>query len=234
MTYGEAKDIVRINIGKLDIEPTLLNYILASGRREIEKDNSWYYMRRRLEFNLEVDIQAYAIGSGLAINEANFKNARVVMFRESGGTVWSSIQSGDRGPLDLRYTTDSEGAPQHYTINDEDGQLKMLLYPVKPDEAYVMRMLYYVWTENPKSDTGTDELLSRWPELLIYASSAQGLRMLTKDEGLAQPWNALMQAELLKLKRYDWFRHEEDKAMMFPGRGPYENQSRNTSQDRWE
>lgn len=221
MVLSDVKEVVRTNIGKRDIEPHVLDYIIASGRREIEKENNWYYMRRALEFNLTVDIQAYEMGENLAINEANFKDMRMLMYRNPTGNRFFEVPSGDRNQLDLLYTTDQSSRPQRYTIDDEGGTLKLLVYPAQPDQAYVMRMLYYVWTENPTSDTGTDELIRRWPELLIFSASAQGFHITTKEEELAKPWEAKMAQELMKLKRYDWFRRESEKNMIFPARGPH-------------
>ena len=222
MVLGDIKEIVRTTIGKRDIEPVLLSYIVESGRRDIEKENNWYYMRKTAALTLTIATQAYTIASGGAINEANFKSARQFMYRLSTGNMFTEIISGDRNQLDLEYTTDGTGAPERYTIDDEAGVTSLLVYPVAPAIAYVTRLLYYAWTVNPTSDaTGTDELIARWPELLIYSSIAQGYRIVTKEEELAAPWDAKMQMELQKLKRYDWFRAESERTMIQPRSGPF-------------
>lgn len=232
MVYGDIKEVVRTTIGKRDIEPVIMEYIIASGRREIEKANNWYYMRKKVDFTLVEDQQAYSVKSGGDVNISNFKDSRVLLYRRPTGNVFYEVPSGDRNQLDLQYSTDGSGAPERYCLDDEDDELKLLVYPVLPDDEYEMRLLYYAWTSNPASDTGTDELISRWPELLVNSSVAQGFRIVTKEEPLAQPWDAKMAAELQKLKHYDWFRSESEKNMIHPSRGPYVGSQDVSSQGR--
>lgn len=232
MVFGDVKDVVRTTLGKRDIEPVIMDYIVSSGRREIEKVNNWYYMRRVVGLNLVAGTQSYSIAAGGAIPEANFKDSRQFMYRTPTGNFFNEVPSGDRNQLDLIYTTDGRGAPQRYCIDDESGTMNLLIYPVSPDQAYVTRLLYYAWTSNPTSDTGTDELVSRWPELLIYSAVGQGFRIITKENELAKPWDEKMAAELAKLKNYDWFRRESEKNMLHPARGPFMAGSGGTSLNR--
>jgi len=221
MVLGDIKEVVRTTIGKRDIEPVILNYIIESGRRDIEKENNWYYMRKSANLTLVVGQQAYTVQSGGDINEANFKDTRIYMYRHPSSNRFYEIPSGDRNQLDLQYTTTDSWAPCGYTMDDEAGVMSLLIYPPSPDLAYVTKLLYYAWSANPSADTGTDELIARWPELLIYSSIAQGYRIVTKEEELSTPWDSKMQLELAKLKRYDWFRMESERNMIQPRRGPF-------------
>lgn len=223
MDFADIKDVVRGILGKRDIEPYMMSYLMESGRRRIEKDNNWYYMRKTKDFTLTVGKQAYSVKAGGDIDEANFKDSRILMYRHPDQHRFYEVPSSDRNQLDLQFATDDSWEPEMYTLDDEDGLFNLLIYPGQPNLAYNMRWHYYVWTTNPASDTATDELVSRWPELLIAASVAQGYRILAKDDELAMPWDGKLTAEMQALKRYDYFRMESERNMLIPRRGPFHN-----------
>lgn len=232
MVLGDIKEVILRTLGKRDLEPVLLEYILESGRRAIEKENNWYYMKKTLSFTLTIDQQEYSVASGGDVNEANFKQSRMLMQRDPSETRFYEVVAGDRSQLDLEYSTGDSWAPEAFVIDENNGTTKLFLYPPKPDKAYVMRWLVYTWTSNPSSDTGTDELVSRWPELLTYSSLAQGFRIVTKDEQLAGVWDQKMALEMQNLKRYDWYRTNSERQMIVPRRGPYRSSNEISSSGR--
>jgi len=222
VALADIKDVVRQTLGKRDLEPAILNYIIESGRRMVEKENNWYWMRKLITHTLTIDDGEYTVAAAGDIAEANFKQSRIMLAKDPNLTHWSEVFAGDQNQIDLIYATDSTGFPERYVLDDaSDGTLTLRFFPVDPDKAYNIRWYVYVWTSNPASDTDTDELITRWPEVLVNASIAQGYRIINKSEELAQPWQIMMQTEMVKLKRFDWFRMESEGNNQPPRRGPY-------------
>ena len=94
MTLGEIKDQVREHFGRIGWPTTNLDFAMSSARRDIEKFSNFYWMRDSTSFSTVASTQTYAIGSGLAINEANFKDARAFHIKESTDTVWTEVELG--------------------------------------------------------------------------------------------------------------------------------------------
>jgi hypothetical protein len=222
VALADVKDVVLATLGKRDLEPAILGYIVESGRRLVEKDNNWYWMRKLVTFNLTINDGEYTVAAAGDVTEGNFKQSRKLLVKDPNLTHWDEVIPGDQNQIDLMYATDSTGFPERYIVDDaSDGTLTLRFYPVDPDKAYNIRWYIYVWTSNPSSDTGTDELITRWPEILVNASIAQGYRIVHKSEELAQPWEGMMMAEMAKLKRFDWFRMESERNDLVPRRGPF-------------
>lgn len=218
MTLGEAKDVVRDNLGRGDIPPAQMNFIMGAARRMIEKRENHYWMvgdADGLGFNLSSGDPDYTI-SASPISLTDFKDIEALFFKATTETVWTPLESREGKEMNLQYATDDEGPPEFYS--EELGILT--IYPT-PDAIYNMLLRYWKWTSNPSADTSTDELLTRWPEVLIWAASSYGLKVLNKSPEMATPFDALYEDEMQKLHRYNTERPTDSNLIIQPKRGPY-------------
>ena len=219
MNIGQVKDIVRDNIGRRDLPTHTLDFILGSGRREIEKSHNFYWMRASKTFNLVIDQASYSITTSASggLNLPNFKDVRVLFEKDPSFSRWSEVLINDFNQVHPLYPTDDVGEPEAAVIDNET----LYVFPPLPDKAYNMNLYHWEWTENPDGNTESDEVTERWPELLIYAATAFGLQYLTHNLEIALPWQQLMQNELVKAKRYSDDRMTAERIDLTPKRGPF-------------
>lgn len=215
MIYGKLKDVVRAGIGHDDLNPDLLDYYLASGRRAIEKRGNFYWMENRVTFDLTADDQEYTLASP-PISITGFKDVEFLGYRDPDDTQYTELPWISRDSIDRRFATDEAGPPQAYTVTASD---TLFLTPI-PDVAYEMVMIYYSWTSNPSSNLSEDELCARFPEALVTSAVAQGIDLLTHNQELVSPWGAKFERELQAVKRHDAYRRQMDQVVLFPARGP--------------
>lgn len=228
MLLGEAKDMVRAGIGHDDISTDMLNFFLASGRRQIEKQGNFYWMESSTTFNLTINQGDYTVASS-PISVTTLKDIHILMAKDPDDTVYYEVPWGVREQLDRVYGSTDEGAPEVYTMSGTD---IISLFPENPDQAYNMKLIYYGWTSNPASNLSDDELLKRFPEALIYSSIAYGLNWLTHNTEVAQPWDLQFKMEVANIKRHDHRRKQLDQLVLRPARGPYQTRP-NTKWRTW-
>ena len=220
MTYGEAKDMVRDNLGKGDIPPAQLKFIMDAGRRVIEKRGNHYWMvgsAAGLEFNLAAATSAYTITAS-PISLTNFKDIEALFSKESTDTMWTPTESREGKEMNLQFSTDDDGPPEFYS--EELGILT--IYPI-PDDAYNMLLRYWAWTTNPAANASTDELLTRWPEVLIWAASSYGFKLINKSPEMATPFDGLFADEMSMLHDYNSERPTDQDWVIQPKRGPFQS-----------
>jgi hypothetical protein len=221
MTYGEIKDVVREHFGRIGWPTTMLDVALLSARRDIEKTGNFYWMRDATTFNTVASTASYAIGSGSAINEANFKDARALHAKESSDTVWSEVSLGvvSQEEAALMFPTDEESFPLIAVLDNAT----ITLYPT-PDDVYNMKLWHWNWTAAPTAgNTGTDELTNRFPEALIYGALVWGSDQFEKNHPEADRWRGLVAMEIQKIHKHNFEREQPDRLTIFPMAGPYEN-----------
>lgn len=223
MTYGQVKDVVREHFGRFGWTTTMLNFALESARRDIEKHSNFYWMRDTATFNTVNGTQSYAIGTGLAINEADFKDLRALHVKESTDTVWTELQVGTitQEEAALGWPTDEKNMPLVAVLDNAT----VYLYPT-PDAAYNMKLWFWQWTANPTANTSSDELTNRFPEALIYGALVWGVEQYEKNHPDADRWRALFGQELQKIHRHSLERERMDRVTVIPMTGPYERRRR--------
>jgi hypothetical protein len=218
MVLGQLKDLLRDSLGRRDLPTHLCQFFLDSGRRDIEKSHNFYWMRTVKTWNLTIDQGDYSISTSTSngLNIPAFKDIRILFQKESTDVAWNPVEIKDLDECLQIYSTDSEGAPEAAVIDNDT----LSLFPVDPDQAYNMKLLYWQWTSNPTSNQDTDELLTRWPELLLYAASAFGMQWLTKNPQLVLPFQQMFERESVKVKRYSDDRLMDERVDLTPRRGP--------------
>lgn len=224
MLLYEVKDLVREHFGRLGLPSSILNMALAESRRMIEREANFWWMRGSIDFNLVVNTQTYAIGSGLAINIANFKDARALQQKISTETQWETVELGilDQEDLNIMYENDDDGEPEYAVIDN----VTLTVYPPLPDLAYNMRLYYYKWTDNPTANTDTDDLLKNFGSAVVYGALIWGFEIELKDIQGAAYWRNLLGGtpfghggEIARLKRENFKRDWKDRTILVPFKG---------------
>lgn len=223
MTYGEVKDVVREHFGRIGWPTAMLVHALEGARRDIEKHSNFYWMRDTATFDTVDGTQSYAIGSGSAINEANFKDLRALHVKEDGDVMWTELQVGTitQEEAALSFPTDEENMPLVAVLDNST----VYLYPT-PDAVYNMKLWFWQWTSNPTANTSSDELTQRFPEALIYGALIWGAEQYEKNYQEADRWRALFAQEIQKIHRHSLERERMDRVTITPMTGPYERRRR--------
>lgn len=228
MTYGEAKDIVREHFGRLGFTTPMVIQALAGGRRAIEQHANFWWMRADPKtFNLTINQNEYLIkvSTSNGLNVPLFKDIAALYWKVSTDTQWEIVDIGKKTKheLDLEYATDEEGTPEQATIDN----VTLAIYPPEPQVAYNMKMYYWNWTANPQLNSSTDDILSFFPDALIYAANAWGYEMQLKDFQGASYWKQLLGGQpfgrggqLATLKRENLKRGWKDMINLDPHTGP--------------
>ena len=224
MTLGEVKDVVREHFGRMGLPTAILDISLAEGRRLIEREANFWWMRATTEFNLVANTQDYIIGSGLAVNIVNFKDARAINFKKSTDTRWQPITLGtmDQEELDVMFGTTDAGPPVVAIVDN----VTLKIYPPKPDLAYNMKLYHYNWTLNPTDNTASDDITRNYGMAMIYSAIIWGYEIELKDMQGAVYWRELLGGkpfgrggEIAKLKRQNLKRDWQDKIVLVPHAG---------------
>ena len=197
----------------------VMDFILASGRRDIEKIHNFYWMRATKSFNLVIDQASYSITTSPSggLNLPNFKDIRVLFEKDPAFSRWTEVEIKDFNQAEPLYPTDDTDEPEAAVIDNNT----LFVFPPKPDKAYNMRLYHWEWTTNPAANTGTDDITDRWPELLIYSATAAGLQYLTHNQEISVPWQQLAQQELVRVKRYSDDRISAERIDLTPKPGPW-------------
>lgn len=230
MNIGEIKDVVRDNVGNRDIAPHMLTYFLDMGRRELEKRFNFWFMRRTKDVTLIVDQQEYSITTAASggFDIPDFKDVRTIWTRDPDPTfqrqfTFPPVKLVDFDEALSIFAIDDTGEPEQAVVDNNS----LFVFPPNPDRAYITRFFHWVWTNNPTSDSGSDDLTTRFPEALIYAATMAGVRLTTKNEELARPWQQLMEAELRRIEQYEKDRGHQNEPWVMPARqGPFIRRSR--------
>ena len=224
MPLGKAKDVFREHFGRVGLNTAILSLGLTEGRKLIEKEGNFWWMRGTQDIVAAIGQQEYTIEDGGDFDIANFKDARFLMQKESQESNWSPIDLGvtDQEELDMVYDDDDEGEPERAVIENAT----VRLYPPLPDKAYDLRLYYYEWTDNPTDNTDTDDLLKNWGMAVCYGAIIWGFEMQLKDHQGAQYWRTLLGGqpfgrggEIAKLKRENFKRDWKDRIMLTPYTG---------------
>jgi hypothetical protein len=225
MLLYEAKDVVREHFGRLGLPTSILTIALNEGRKMIEKEGNFWWMRTIADFVTVVGQQEYVIGDADDIDIANFKDARALQQKMSSEVNWEPVDLGiiDEEELNLMYDEDDDGEPENAVIDN----VTLKLFPPMPDLAYDMRLYAYQWTDNPTDNTATDDLLKNYGMAVVYGALIWGFEMELKDLQGAAYWRNLLGGspfghggEIARIKRENMKRDWKDKMILVPHRGP--------------
>lgn len=162
------------------------------------------------------------------ISIPGFKDVRMGIIKVVTDLEWSPLEVGGvtKEEADLHYAINERGMSELAIIDN----FTLFVYPPFPDQNYIIRLYYYKWTENPKSNLATDDLIDRFPYALIYASLAWAYELELKDMQTAGYWRTLLAGkpneigqggELAKIRRHNLKRMRQDKMSITPMYGPY-------------
>lgn len=224
MYLYEAKDVVREHFGRLGLPTSILNIALTEGRKLIEKEGNFWWMRTIADFVAVVDQQEYVIGDADDIDISNFKDARALHQKRSEDVRWEPVELGivDEEQLNLMYDEDDDGEPEYAIIDN----VTLKLFPPLPDVAYDLRLYAYQWTDNPTANTSTDDLLKNFGMAVVYGALIWGFEIELKDIQGAAYWRNLLGGtpfghggEIAKIKRENFKRDWKDQVVLIPHRG---------------
>ena len=269
MLLFEVKDIVREHLGRTAFPSFLLDKALEQGRMIVEQQGNFYWMRAEAFWRTVINQQHYPIFSGdgpapqvkiTAFSAGNsstpstfnvqsvpiprFKDVRFIFVKAESDTSWSSVQTGEitKEEIELNFSITETGMPAVIILDN----FNLVVFPPMPDKEYVVKMFYYQWTENPKSNLFTDELLTRFPYAVIYGALAWAFEMELKDLQGAQYWRVLLGGqpgengelgrggEIARIRNHNFKRESQDKLSLTPLTGPYQRvRGLRTSQNIW-
>lgn len=197
LNIGQFKDLLQETLGNVELSLEMTNFLLNSGRREVENRVNGYWMTQTTDFSLVQGINEYAITSGL-INRPNFKEIMFLSFREVGQTKWNHLPHRSYQLLNNKYDFNEMAAPKEAAIDN----ITLFIFP-HPNLDYQIRFHAFEWQDNPADNVATgDDLMDRFPEALLYAATMVGTQILTKEIVLGKPWLDLLNAEVPKIQVY--------------------------------
>lgn len=227
MLLYELKDFVREHFGRLGLPTSILDQALTEGRKLVEQEGNFWWMRATTDFNLVSSPaqQDYTIESGGDIDIDNFKDARALLQKLPTETRWEPVELGtiDQDELDILYDEDDQGEPEVAVIDNDT----LKVYPPVPLYDYDMRIFTYNWTDNPTDNSQTDALLKNFGMSVAFGALIWGFEIELKDIQGAAYWRNLLGGTpyghggvIARLKRENLKREWRDKIIMTPRKGP--------------
>ena len=194
---GQFKDLLQETLGNVELSLEMTNFLLDSGRREIEKRINGYWMTVTTDFLLTAGLSEYPITSG-TIGRSAFKDIWFLAFREQGISKWDPLPHRGYEVLNSKYSSSEKGPLKEAAVDN----ITMFFFPT-PDKPYQVRMHAFEWQTNPTDNVGTsDELMDRFPEAMLFGATAVGTQLLTKNSQLAKPWIDLLSAQIPVIAAY--------------------------------
>jgi hypothetical protein len=233
-TLGYCKDAVRGHFNRTDFPTSMLDMALDQGRREIEEEANFWWMRGIKTLDLgDGTHNRFSLTDPAVFNIPNFKDARFMGIKRSGDKEWQICQIGTT-PIEeatIHFSTVDKGIPEVVYVDNDD----LVFFPPVFDQVdYQAIFFYYQWTPNPSDNLGTDDLISRFPKVLIYAALMWGYEMQLKDFQSAQYWRQLLigdpsnrkRGELQKIKAVNFMREQQDQIQFAAMQGPWQRMRR--------
>lgn len=167
------------------------------------------------------------------ISIPGYKDFRGALTKRPNDSDWNYVEVGGitKEEADNHWSINDPGMPEVILIENFD----LLTYPPFPDQTYTVYLFYYQWTSNPASNLATDELISRFPDALIFSSLAWAYDLELKDPQGAGYWRTLLAGkpgeigiggEIAKIRRHNMQRMRQDNISMTPMTGPFQRQRR--------
>ena len=197
-SLGQFKDLLQETLGNVELSLEMTDFLLASGRREIEKRVNVYWMTQTTDFQLIPNQASYTI-SAAPISRSAFKDIFFVSYRIFGSnSKWTDVPQRGFQILNNQFEPGEPGTPKACAVDN----LSLIFFPL-PLLAYQIRLHAFEWTTNPTDNVTTgDELMTRFPEAMLYAATMTGTLLFTKDQAMAKPWADLFVAEIPAIQKY--------------------------------
>ena len=220
---ADVKDFVREHLARTTFPTEFLDRAIDGGRRYVEKEGNWWWMRATATPVAVVNQQAYTLDDAAPTgwNIPNFKDGKAIITKRSADTEWSPMEFGGMTieEATLHWATDETGISEVAILDNR----AIKVFPPKPDVAYQFTFFYWQWTANPiLSSTGSDDLIKRVTEALQYGTEDVASEMKLKDIQAAGYWKAKLKEEVIKIRRHNFFREQQDKISIAPLTGPYQ------------
>jgi len=194
---GQLKDLLQELLGNVELSLEMTNFLLASGRREVEKRINAYWMTVSTSFNLIPGVNNYTITSGI-INRSAFKEIYFASWRVNGTSKWNPLPHRNYEILNNQFDAAEAGEPRFCAVDN----VTWFVFP-NPTLNYQIQLHNFEWQSNPTDNVGTaDGLMDRFPEALLYGAASVGTVLLTKDQAMAKPWLDLLVAQLPAIQTY--------------------------------
>lgn len=199
-TVSELQDLLRLKLGDPGIEPFLLNFFMDEGRRLIEQEANVYWMVGIKTGSLTASTQSYSLtsssGTGFALT--NYKSHRNLWVRETAGTEWFECPIGSWSAAMEEYPISGANDRPRIAVVEN---ATLYLFPT-PDDAYPYTFNHWLWTSNSSTITDTDESLTRWPMLLLWASCIAARRFYEHSPAAGQEYMDVFVDEMKKVKKF--------------------------------
>ena len=108
---GQLKDLLQELLGNVELSLEMTNFLLASGRREVEKRINAYWMTVSTSFNLTPSVNSYTITSG-TINRSAFKEIYFASWRVNGTSKWNALPHRNYEILNNQFDSDEAVSPK--------------------------------------------------------------------------------------------------------------------------
>src|SRR3990167_419935 len=120
MEIGKIKDMVRDVVGRDVMQGHVMDFALASARREIEKTANFYWMRSSKTWTCVVNQQNYSITTSTSsgLNLPNFKDVLVLFSSVPSSNQWREVIPSDLFRLEEQYQTNAPGQPRFFVIDN--------------------------------------------------------------------------------------------------------------------
>lgn len=162
-----------------------------------------------------------------------FKDVRAANVKKRTDSEWSFCQIGGvtKEEADLHFSLNDPGQTELIVVDN----MSLFVYPPFPDQDYVVYLYYWAWTSNPKGNLETDELISRFPDALIFSALAWAYDLELKDQQGAGYWRTLLGGkpgeigiggEVAKIRRHNFQRMQQDNLSLTPMTGPNQRSRR--------
>jgi hypothetical protein len=240
----------------------MLDRALEQGRRIVEQAGNWWWMKGEVTFDLVANQPVYPINTSSQpvqpvervvftpgsitstakypttikvqpVDVVDFKDVRAALVKKPSDINWNFMEVGGitKEEADNHWSINDSGMPELLLVENFD----LFVYPPFPDSTYTLKLYYWRWTSNPKSNLETDELINRFPEALEYAALAWAYDLELKDPQGAGYWRTLLGGkpneigiggEIAKIRRHNLQRQRSDNLNLTPMTGPFQRSRR--------
>ena len=196
MFVYEVEDVLRSKFGVADMSPTMLKFIRDAARSEIESKGNFFWQASSADIQLPTSVAAFDVKVDFIVPD--FQEFRFLALQKN--SKWRFIFPGSWQATLEGVDVAGTGFPERCTY--ENGVLTVS--PI-PDDDIEGKLFYFATTSEPEDltgSTGTDDLYTDWPQLILFQALAVGERLLNKDIVAAKVWNDLAQEQIDKALDY--------------------------------
>ncbi len=156
MKLSEIKTVLRTAIGRGNSYDDALTVQIKLAVQEIEGRRDWQYARKSKATTLAENESVVTAPT----NMRNLRQIRLAMTTDAGGTEWLTVKRKREEDV---VVTGASGMPSCYWLEGED----RLVFDTVADKDYLLRIMYFEWTDVADNDNFTCTLFKRGANLLI-------------------------------------------------------------------